>query len=180
MDKEQIIKIAVKAVMDTLKDQERKAMKARYDRRLRNTRLLLKNYNFLMEHCNKSIFNMEQAVSSSVKAIDILDELDSCTSKMFIKSISQSAARTFIILNHVREMLELYEVYCDRSKKDEDRRRYRVIYSQYIDGMEMEAIAEREGVEVRTCYRDSNEACEKLSSLIFGLDGLFEMSKTCQ
>ena len=71
-------------------------------------------------------------------------------------------------------MLRFYEIYCESSTKEEDRRCFRVIKAKYIDEPAMSSleIAEKEFVDRRTVDRDIQAACQALSVLIFGIDGL--------
>lgn len=182
MTKEEIIEVVNIALTQHEERQKAKA-RARHDKRLHNTKLLLENYNLLKIHCSNSVDNLKDIDPGKAEnAIDILDSLEDCTSDIYIESIKRSVTRTIIIINHIDTMIELYEIYCQRSKKPEDLRMYRTIYDCYISeaGMEIEDIAIREGVVTRTSYRDINSACEKLSALIFGIDGLSKMSQTCQ
>jgi hypothetical protein len=96
--------VGVKTALETLKKERDEKRKSRYDRRLRNTRLLLREYRKLMIH-------REESVKSNKRAIDSLDELeDECfTSSLYIESISQSKERTAIIISHIDKMLEIFK-----------------------------------------------------------------------
>ena len=122
------IEIGIRAAMDYLAEEKEKARKSRYDRRLRNTRLLLKNYRSFKRHAQGAIFNAKQAKEN---AIDILDGLDDgmLNDNLYVEGIKKSQQRTIIILNHVEEMLRYYRIACEQSGKDEELRRYRVILS---------------------------------------------------
>lgn len=67
------IEVGVRAAMDYITEEKEKARKSRYDRRLHNTRLLLKNYRSFKKHAEGAIYNAKQVKES---AIDILDGLD--------------------------------------------------------------------------------------------------------
>ncbi|MCX7779622.1 MAG: hypothetical protein N2491_01750 [Negativicutes bacterium] len=177
MNKDQIVTLAaetgVKAAIEYMEEQRKKQVKSRHDKRLRNTRLLLKNYHLLKEHCSRSVYSLQQTTEN---AIDILDAMERFDSKTYIESIKKSVTRTYIILTHIDTMLDLYAVYCEKSKREEDKRRYRVLSAYYFENVEMAEIMRREGIEERTCYRDIRDACEKLSALIFGMDSIMDMS----
>lgn len=167
------IEIGIRAAMDYLAEEKEKARKSRYDRRLRNTRLLLKNYRSFKKHIQGAIYNTKQAKES---AIDILDGLDErmLSDNLYVEGIKESQQRTIIILNHVEEMLRYYRIACKQSNKDEELRRYRVIMAMYIDDKKKTAneIAEKENIEVRTVYKDISNAIKTLSALIFGIDSI--------
>lgn len=167
------IEIGIRAAMDYLTEEKEKARKSRYDRRLRNTRLLLKNYRSFKRHAQGAIFNAKQAKEN---AIDILDGLDDgmLNDNLYVEGIKKSQQRTIIILNHVEEMLRYYRIACEQSGKEEEMRRYRVIMAMYIDDDKMTAqdIAEKENIEGRTVYKDITNAIKPLSALIFGIDSI--------
>jgi hypothetical protein len=71
-------------------------------------------------------------------------------------------------------MLESYQRSCENSNRDEDRRRYRVLYDMYIspEPKTPEAIAQKEFVDKSTVYRDIDAAADHLAVLFFGVYGL--------
>ncbi len=174
---ESIIRIAAeagaKAALETLEKEKRKAQKSRYDSRLRNTRLLLRNYRMFKEHVDNAVFEAEQLDENAIDILDLMWDY-SGSSDFYVESIKKSVARTAIIVKHITEMLALYEAFCFRSPRPEDSRRYRVIEATYIDEapMTVKQIADRESIDDRTVYRDIDAAVEKLSAIIFGIDGL--------
>jgi hypothetical protein len=167
------VEIGTKAAMDYLTEEKKAQRKGRYDRRLRNTRLLLKNYRSFKTHVQGAVFNAKQAKEN---AVDILDGLDdfSFDDSLYIESIKKSQQRTLIIMRHIEEMLRYYRIDCEQSGKAEDLRRYRVIMSTYIgdEKKSAEEIAADENIERRTIYKDINIAIKTLSALIFGIDSI--------
>ena len=63
------VEVGTRAAMEYLEEEKKAQRKGRYDRRLRNTRLLLKNYRAFKGHAQDAVFNAKQAKES---AIDIL------------------------------------------------------------------------------------------------------------
>lgn len=167
------IEAGVRAAMDYLTEEKEKVRKGRYDRRLHNTRLLLKNYRMFKHHAEGAIYNAKQVKES---AIDILDGLDETmlNDSEYVEGIKKSQQRTIVVLHHIEEMLRFYRISCEESGKPEELRHYRVIMAMYIDDPKMNAqqIAEKENVESRTIYKDITNAIKPLSALIFGIDGL--------
>lgn len=157
----------------SIRTEREKERKSRQDRRLHNTRLLLKNYRLLKEHTKGAIFNASQAKE---RAVDILDGLNDyeMDDGLYIESIKKSQQRTLIILAHIDQMLELYKAYCYNSGNPEDIRRYGVIMATYIDEPKKSAleIAGTFGIEKRTVYKDIKAAANPLTALLFGIDSL--------
>ena len=67
------IDIGVKTAVEHIRAEREKARKGRQDRRLHNTRLLLKNYRLFKRHTKGAIFRADQAKE---RAVDILDGLE--------------------------------------------------------------------------------------------------------
>lgn len=180
LSQREIIRLAAeagaKAALEAFEKEKSKIIKGRHDRRLRNTKLLLRNYRTLKAHCENAIFERSEIIVDNMNALDILDSLDDFLSSetLYIESIKRTNERTAIILTHIDEMMKIFEILCYQSSVSEDQRRYRAINSLYIrePAKTVEEIVEDEFVDQRTIYRDINIACEKLSALLFGVDGL--------
>lgn len=167
------IEEGIKAAMDYLIEERKQLKKGRYDRRLRNTRLLLKNYRSFRNYSNNAVYKASQAKEN---AVDILDGLDdySFDDSLYIESIKKSQQRTLIILNHIDEMMRYYRIDCEQSGKEEEARRYRIIKAYYLedDRKSAEEIAASEHIERRTLYKDITISLKQLSALIFGIDSM--------
>lgn len=164
-------KAGAKAAAEIIAKERKKERESRYDRRLRNTKLLLQNYRMFKEHCSRAVFDASQLEEN---AIDILDLMWGRDGSNFVDSIKRSAQRTGIIIRHIDEMLDAYAGLCHLSGREEEMRRMRAVFALYIDnpGLTIEEISEHENTNIRTIYRDIDLAIEKLTGLIFGLDGL--------
>ena len=167
----------VKAAADRMEEERRKARKGRYDRRLHNTRLLMKNYRALKHHALGAVHTGAQANEKiEENAVDILEELDDerVDDRLYIESIKRSKQRTRIIIEHIDEMLRYWKIDCEQSGKEEALRRYRIVFATYIgdDQIAAEDLARREHIEKRTVYKDIKAAMRPLSALIFGIDGI--------
>lgn len=147
--------------------------KRRRKRKLRNTELLLRNYHMLKENAENSVFGRAQMEES---AADILEEMMSLyNDEIIVESIKNSATRTAIIMSHVDAMISLYQIYCEKSEnRDIDLRRYNVIWDRYLadDPMTVEALADKYHMTKQNVYADLRIATERLTALIFGVDGL--------
>lgn len=167
------VEVGTAAAEKRLQEGAREQNKERFKRRLHNTRLLLANYRNLKDHVSGAIYRGKKMKES---ALDILDNLDGyeLEDNYYIESIKQTQQRTLIILSHIDEMLNLYRISCEQSGKPEEMRRYRILYAAYIDPERKSAedIAQDNGVEKRTYYKDITKAMKPLSALIFGIDGI--------
>lgn len=166
--------IGAKEAVKTYEQERKKELGRRADRRLRNTKLLLRNYHMLKEHAENSVFGRTQMEES---AMDILESMMSIyNNEVIIESIKRSATRTAVIVSHIETMFELYAAYCDKSQnKDIDMRRYEVIWDMYMaeDTLSVKEIAEKQNLSKDSVYADLRVATERLTALIFGVDGLY-------
>ncbi len=178
-----ISETAAKAALNHSEQQKRRQFKSRHDKRLRNTKLLLKKYELLKDHCENAIYEKEQTVSED-HVIDILDSLDDTDATTYIHSIKQSVVRTKLILAHIDQMVMHYGIYCERTGKPEDLRRFRILKAVYFpedddDKPDRVDICKQENIEERTFFRDMETNYSRLSALIFGIDGLSNVAERC-
>lgn len=162
-----------RAGIDKYVEEVKASQKKRTDRRLHNTKLLLRNYRMLKAHAESSVFGRTQMEES---ASDILESMMSMyDSEVIVDSIRRSATRTAIIIGHIEAMFSLYEAYCEKAANPEiERRRYEAVRDMYIAEMPLtiEEIAEKQFISVRSAYSNLNAGTERLSALLFGVDGL--------
>lgn len=165
--------IGAKEALRVFEQERKKEQGKRANRRLRNTKLLLNNYHMLKEHAENSVFGRTQMEES---AIDILESMMSVyDDEVIIESIKRSATRTAIIVSHIEVMFGLYHSYCEHtSSREIDLRRYEVTWDKYMADKTLTAkeIAEKQNISTRNVYEDIKVATERLSALIFGVDGL--------
>lgn len=165
--------IGANEALKTFRQEQKKEYSRRADRRLRNTKLLLRNYHMLKEHAENSVFGRTQMEES---ALDILESMMSMyDNEVIIESIKRSATRTAVIVSHIETMFGLYAAYCDKSpNRDIEMRRYEVLWDMYMaeDTLSAKEVAEKQHVSKDTVYTDIRMATEKLTALIFGVDGL--------
>ena len=165
--------IGAKEALKAFEQERKKEFSSRSDRRLRNTKLLLRNYHMLKEHAQNSVLGRPQMEES---ALDILESMMTMyDNEIIIESIKRSATRTAVIVSHIETMFGLYAAYCDNSQnRDIDMRRYEVIWDMYMatDTLSVKEIAEKQHISKDTVYSDLRVAVERLTALIFGVDGL--------
>jgi len=165
--------IGAKEALKMFEQERKKEQGKRADRRLRNTKLLLRNYHMLKEHAENSVFGRTQMEES---AIDILESMMSMyDNEVIIESIERSATRTAVIVSHIETMFGLYEAYCGKAPNREiEMRRYEVVWDMYMADNTLSAkeIADKQNISTRNVYEDIKVATERLSALIFGVDGL--------
>ena len=151
-----------------LKDRQKKYR----DKRYHNTKLLLRNYRMLQINAENSVFGRSQMEES---AADILDNMmNMYNDEVIVESIKTSATRKAIIVSHVKTMIRMYQICCEQSGNEIDKRRYDIIYGLYISDPKItrKELMDKWNISSDTTYTDEKIAIERLSALIFGVDGL--------
>lgn len=127
---------AEKAAINALKfirKEEYEKEKNRYDRRLHNTELLLRNYRNFKEHIENVNCLDEDIEEINTELFDIKDDNE----RVYLNSVSKTRARTLIMIKHIERCLEYYTCRCLYSKKEEVQRRVQVIKMLYINDKRM-------------------------------------------
>ena len=106
-------KAAREGAKEVVAEQARKAA-GRCDRRLRNTKLLLKNYRMFKKHCTGAVYTDEAGEHDGQEeetALELLDMMLQRNNAITVESIRNSCRRTKIMIRHIDAMLGLYETY---------------------------------------------------------------------
>lgn len=168
------VKVAVKQINV---EKERK-IKEKYDRKIRDTKLLLSNYRKFKNHIKETTYTEEQLDTATVS--EILDKLyiledDEKDDLTIVQSILKSKKRTEIILSHIDTILIGYMEKANQTKDTEMKRRATVIDRIYINDKKVktyEDIAEELSISTSTLKRDKNRAISEIAVLMFGIDGI--------
>lgn len=161
------VELIAKTTLDYLEKSKEKERKAKQDRRLRNVKLLLRNYRAFKLHCLD--------IKLEIKRLNTLLELDELdTDEFAIESIITSKERTLAMVKFIDKMLTVFQALCEKSGREEDLRTFQSVYHLYISDEKALAsdIAKCHNTDVRTVYRDVDKASQTLSTLIFGVDSL--------
>lgn len=144
--------------------------KRKRDARLRNTRLLLQNYNYFKVHAEGAIYSASQ--------LQDFDDINDYKPHILLQSIKSSSQRTYMVLKHINKMLVQYKQYADMGS-DKSKREYRVMVKYFIDDEKTSNIATSEGVDDRTIRRDIVDAVQHFSCFLFGFNSIADMSEEC-
>lgn len=168
--------VGAAAAVKAIERERRKFKKMQYDKRLHNTKLLLRHYRTLNEHYKNAVFDFDTAEEASEDFSEIMQVINRNASDedLYVESIKKSITRTKIIMTHVNKMLDIYKTMCRDSDRQDDKRHWRVLESFYISdtGMTAGAIAQREHIDKRTVYKDIDVCVADLTALLFGIEGI--------
>lgn len=168
----------VKKGIEQLKNEERLKEKITYDTRIKNTRLLLKNYRNFVKACKQATFTEKDLETATVE--EVLDKLfcQSCDEITVVQSILASKKRTEIILTHIKRIIDFYLYESDHSNNDEKKRKAHVLNDLYVIGKykpKINDMSEKYHISERQIRRDANSAIEEIAVLMFGIDGIRKM-----
>lgn len=167
--KKEIVELVIKTYRDEVEHQKKMA----FDRRLRNTKLLLANYRGLLAYSESAIFEASQCDEDVYDILSLMSGKPS-EQELYVESIKKSAGRTKLIIEHIKKAISDYEDYCVRTGRTEEIRRVRTIRRLYIDdeGWTIPEVAKDEVVDISTIYKDIKEAEKRLTPRLFGIDGI--------
>ena len=164
---EVVAKAAAIVAIERYQSEQEEHEKHKHDRRLRNVKLLLRNYRSFAAHSANIKLDI-------VELDEKLELTDIDTDEFAIMSIKRSKRKTLALVKFINKTLQIYKLMCEQSDNDDDIKKYETIYHMYI-ATEKKTIAEISECQYtieRTVYRNAKRAYEDLSVLIFGVDGL--------
>ena len=164
--------VGARTALDRFEAERQREAKELMDSRLRNTKLLLRNYRLFKAHVENAVYDPE----TDLNPLEIIRDLmkPGRSGSLVVESIKKSAARTAIIVDHIETMIRIYQAYCLTSNGADDLHRWRVVEGLYISDEKktVPELARAEGVVERTIYKDIDAACDTIAPLMFGIDGL--------
>lgn len=168
---------AAAAVSAKIAERERRKLKRQQqDRRYHDTKLLIRKYRQLNAYYQNAVFDEEDAEAVDEDFAEIMRGFGypHADETLTADSIRRNYLVSRIIMAHVNTMLAVYGTMCQNTNRAEDKRRWRVLHALYLadEPSTAEQIADREGIERRTVYRDIDACLSDLAVMFFGIDGL--------
>lgn len=161
------LEIIAEAVLREHQKQENKTNLSSKDWRLRNTKLLLRNYRWLEAHCEEIVEDLEEYE-------DIIFDPE----ELNLKALMKYKAKTKRMMNYFDATWGSFFQHCKNSGKMAQRRAD-VLFKLYISHGEFKKIeiAELYGIDESTVRRDESKATKELSIFLFGIDSLNDLEK---
>src|SRR5690606_25873597 len=91
---EKVTKLSVQTALEYMEKEKKRREKEKHDRRLRNIKLLLRNYRRFVKHCE----NVKVDMAEIRKKLD--NEVDLETDEIELQSILRSKERTLAMVNY--------------------------------------------------------------------------------
>lgn len=168
----------VKKGLEQAKNEERLKEKITYDIKIKNTKLLLKNYRNFVKACKQATFTEKDLETATVE--EVLDKIfcevdDEVT---VVQSILRSKKRTEIILTHIKRIIDFYLFEATQSGNAEKKRKANVLNDLYVKGKNkprIDSMSEKYHISDRQVRRDADSAIKEIAVLMFGVDGIRKM-----
>lgn len=162
----------IRQIISEYDRQQIEKLKFKRDKRLRNTKLLLRNYNNFLEHYKNAVYTNSKIEEEETG--DVFSEFENEDEDLLINSIKRTHTRTKIIIEHINSIMDYYRFKAENSNDEKMIRRFDILKLVYFseEHHTYEQIAEMYEIDARTVSRDIKLATEELSVLMFGIDGL--------
>ena len=160
---EEVTQIATLKAIEVFNAQKEEELQREKDKRLHNTKLLLKHYTNFQKYVEEEIMNdLIQAEEDIAIQQLVLNERD------IVSSIRMSKGRTIEMLEHLDNALETMKQICEQDGS----KHYDVLQKRFIDGESVSKLAEEYEINERSVYKLIDAAASRLSVLLFGIYGL--------
>lgn len=161
----------VKAYKHEQAKQEKKI--ARENDKVKKTKKMLTSYRRMKATLTEEIeFTESEKIELRWKFVeDLIGNTVINKSELVVADKEKKRQENIYCIQCIENAVRLYREECEKSSSDEAKRRYREMYSMYIDENEtsVQAIAERENVSDKTVYKDLGIACGIMSIYLLGM-----------
>lgn len=141
----------------------------KYEKKLHNTRLLLKNFRKFKKHSDQADFTAVSLIDDEL--LEMLDiDFEDKHDELYIKSILRTKERTAKMLNYIQKVLEFNVTYTIGNKTEHNRAL--TLKLIYVDGMTQSQVADKLGVDERSIRRYIEDGVSDVAPLMFGIDGI--------
>ncbi|MFD1203575.1 hypothetical protein ACFQ38_00290 [Sporosarcina contaminans] len=163
---QEIVELVKQSVREEDQKNRRVEAKKEKDKRLRNTKLLLRNYHSFRQYAEEhegEDFTEETPIRELI-----------LNSQDIVASIRMTTKRTIIMIRHLDNALKALQFICLQEEKEDKptSRHYDILHKRFIEQRAIEEIAKEYLVNERTVYKLIDSASERLSLLLFGVYGL--------
>jgi hypothetical protein len=166
---EEVTQIATLKAIEVFNAQKEEEGKKQRDRRLRNTKLLLKNYREFKLYLNKvdedaKVDIPKILVSEGKNIIDLMT-----FGEDIVSSIRQTSQKTIAMIQYTDRALETLEFMYERENNSKP---FEILSKRYVEGRTIAELAEMFNMNERSIYKALDSATERLSVLLFGPYGV--------
>lgn len=178
LTQEEIIKLAAesgaKAGIERYEAEIKNQRRKKIDTRLRNTERLMRHYREIKLNAADAITTIKETQVETFEFFkSMMEEGDA---KIDVKAIVAAKARSAVMVAHMDAMINILAQIYLNSNNPIEVRKFRVFEARFILDPPYAAkdIAVKECIDITTVYRDCDEICDHLSSLLFGIQAVTE------
>lgn len=162
---EEVAQIATLKAIEVFNAQKEEVLQTEKDKRLHNTKLLLKHYQEFKLYTDKTKGTTSSRLSADEKnilaTITFGDEV--------INSIKETTKRTVTMVRYIDNALATLEFMYKQEKNERD---FNVLKKRYMEGWSIPKLAEFYHMHERSVYKVLDSVTERLSILLFGIYGV--------
>lgn len=162
---EEVTEIATLKAIEVFNSQKEDEFFKEKDKRLHNTKLLMKHYRAFKIYTNKT-----RDITSSRLTNDEKNILATITfGDEIINSIKETTKRTVAMVQYIDKALETLEF---MYKQEKNERNFNMLKKRYVEGQTIAQLAECYYMNERSVYKVLDSTTERLSILLFGIYGV--------
>ncbi|WP_432702242.1 hypothetical protein [Lysinibacillus sphaericus] len=156
---EEVTQIATLKAIEVFNAQKEEELQREKDKRLYNTKLLLKHYHTFRKYVEDAKEDVEP--ETPIQKL-ILNEKD------IVESVRATTERTVEMVKHLDRAMDALAYICER----EETKHYEILHKRFVEGLQIPIIADEYEINNRTVYKLIDTAAERLATLLFGVYGL--------
>lgn len=178
LTRDEIIKLAAeagaKAGIERYVAEVTKQRRKKIDTRLGNTERLMRHYREIKLNAEDAITTIQEAKLETFEFFKAM--MEEGDAKIDVKAIVAAKARSAVMIAHMDAMINILAQIYLNSNNPIEVRKFRVFEARFILDPPYAAkdIATKECIDITTVYRDCEEMCDHLSSLLFGIQAVTE------
>lgn len=164
---EEVTHIATVKAIEVFKVQKESELKKLEDKRLHNTKLLLKHYQEFKLYTDKTKGTTSSRLTPDEK--NVLATITFGEGEEIINSIKETTKRTVAMVQYIDKALETLEFMYTQEKNERD---FNVLKKRYMESWTIPKLAEFYHMNERSVYKVLDSVTERLSVLLFGIYGV--------
>ncbi|KUF29974.1 hypothetical protein [Lysinibacillus sp. F5] len=164
---EEVTQIATLKAIEVFNAQKEEELQREKDKRLHNTKLLLKHYQEFKLYTDKTRGANSSRLSADEK--NILATITFGEREEIINSIKETTKRTVAMVEYIDKALETLEFMYKQEKNERD---YNILKKRYMESWTIPKLSEFYHMHERSVYKVLDSVAERLSVLLFGIYGV--------
>jgi len=119
------VKLAAQVGIDAYRSRVKKSKKSAYERKLRNTKLILENYRYLEDHVNVGLPKLNTEDQEATASIPRWE--------LSVYALIGYQSRSKVMIKYIDLVLDQYREECNNSNDELRQRRYREIKALFLN-----------------------------------------------